>query len=43
MWETKGHDYVVPVQKRLPQKDLPGFISNRSQISTTCFQLNEWV
>ena len=26
----------------LPQKYLPGYISDQSQISTTCFQLNEW-
>ena len=24
-------------------KYLPGYISDRSQISTTCFQLNEWL
>ena len=27
----------------LPQKYPLGYISDQSQISTTCFQLNEWV
>ena len=40
---TKRTHMLFKSRISLPQKYQPGYISDRSQISTSCFQLNEWV